>query len=110
MAVITTYGLMEVLYGRSSGPDLTPALDSLTSANYQPPGIVTPATALPGAGSIVRNEPISEIPRAYSAWRMPTFLDDYYNRIHIRPSNVNVGNLVSEQQFAIEVWNVDGLS
>lgn len=105
MAVITTYGLMEVLYGRSSGPDLTPALDSLTSANYQPPGIVTPATALPGAGSIVRNEPISEIPQAYSAWRMPTFLDDYYNRIHIRPSNVNVGNLVSEQQFAIEVWN-----
>ena len=105
MAVITTYGLMEVLCGRSSGPDLTPALDSLTSANYQPPGIVTPATALPGAGSIVRNEPISEIPQAYSAWRMPTFLDDYYNRIHIRPSNVNVGNLVSEQQFAIEVWN-----
>ncbi|AFN39643.1 tail assembly protein [Pseudomonas phage MP1412] len=105
MAVITTYGLMEVLYGRSSGPDLTPALDSLTSANYQPPGIVTPATALPGAGSIVRNEPISEIPQAYSAWRMPTFLDDYYNRIHIRPSNVNLGNLVSEQQFAIEVWN-----
>ena len=105
MAVITTYGLMEVLYGRSSGPDLTPALDSLTFANYSPPGIVTPATALPVAGSIVRNEPISEIPQAYSAWRMPTFLDDYYHRIHIRPSNVNVGNLVSEQRFAIEVWN-----
>lgn len=34
-----------------------------------------------------------------------SFADDWYNRIHIRPSIINVGNLVSNQFFTIEVWN-----
>lgn len=36
---------------------------------------------------------------------MQSFSDDWYNRIHIRPSTVDVGNLVSDQFFTVEVWN-----
>lgn len=32
-------------------------------------------------------------------------VDDYYNRIHLIPAKVDVGNLVSDQYFDVVVWN-----
>lgn len=36
---------------------------------------------------------------------VPTFYDDWYFRIHLIPAALNLGNLVSEQQRSVFVWN-----
>ncbi len=36
---------------------------------------------------------------------VPTFRGDFYNRIHISPAALNLGNLVSEQERRVAVWN-----
>lgn len=35
----------------------------------------------------------------------PGYLDDFYNRIHVVPLTIAVGNLVTSQQHGVEVWN-----
>lgn len=35
----------------------------------------------------------------------PSFFDDYYNRIHVNPSTIDLGNLLSVQTVQIDVWN-----
>lgn len=104
MAVITTQAFVGLDTLRAPTPDWAVGLDSYAWDDQSPPGTPWERTA-DGFGSVQNNLPISEAGEVSTGWRMPTFLDDYYNRIHIRPSNINVGNLVSEQQFAIEVWN-----
>lgn len=104
MAVITTQAFVGLDTLRAPTPDWAVGLDSYAWDDQSPPGTPWERTA-DGFGSVQSNLPISEAGEVSTGWRMPTFLDDYYNRIHIRPSNINVGNLVSEQQFAIEVWN-----
>ena len=104
MAVITTQAFVGLDTLRAPTPDWAVGLDSYVWDDQSPPGTPWERTA-DGFGSVQNNLPISEAGGVSTGWRMPTFLDDYYNRIHIRPSNINVGNLVSEQQFAIEVWN-----
>ncbi|ASZ72302.1 hypothetical protein vBPaeSS218_00004 [Pseudomonas phage vB_PaeS_S218] len=104
MAVITTQAFVGLDTLRAPTPDWAVGLDSYAWDDQSPPSTPWERTA-DGFGSVQNNLPISEAGEVSTGWRMPTFLDDYYNRIHIRPSNINVGNLVSEQQFAIEVWN-----
>ncbi|QVJ12993.1 hypothetical protein [Pseudomonas phage Psa21-HRN] len=104
MAVITTQAFVGLDTLRALAPDWAVGLDSYAWDDQSPPRTPWERTA-DGFGSVQNNLPISEAGEVSTGWRMPTFLDDYYNRIHIRPSNINVGNLVSEQQFAIEVWN-----
>lgn len=41
----------------------------------------------------------------HSAYRLPNYTDDFYDRIYIRPNLLELGNLVSEQQVSVEVWN-----
>lgn len=104
MAVITTHALVGIDTLRGPSVDWSNGLDSFVWADQSPP-LVTPEVSATVYGPLTDNLPISEPEYNFPSWRGISFLDDYYNRIHIRPSNVNVGNLVSEQQFAIEVWN-----
>lgn len=57
------------------------------------------------AGSLPSPPVISELEAVIPLAGARSFADDWYNRIHIRPSNVDVGNLVSDQFFTVEVWN-----
>lgn len=34
-----------------------------------------------------------------------SFFDDFYNRIHVDPISIDLGNLVSEQVRTVQVWN-----
>ncbi|CAO77827.1 structural phage protein [Pseudomonas virus Yua] len=104
MAVITTHAFVGIDTLRGPSVDWSNGLDSFVWADQSPP-LVTPEVSATVYGPLIDNLPISEPEYNFPSWRGISFLDDYYNRIHIRPSNVNVGNLVSEQQFAIEVWN-----
>lgn len=47
-----------------------------------------------------------EINAGFSAGTlMPSYFDDYYNRFHILPTPVDVGNMTSETEQSVEVWN-----
>jgi len=37
--------------------------------------------------------------------KAPSYVDDYYNRIIVNPSFVDVGNMTADQIFKVEVWN-----
>ena len=36
---------------------------------------------------------------------MPTFLDDYYFRVHVKPGVIELGNLLSVQTRTVEIWS-----
>lgn len=49
--------------------------------------------------------PETEVPVSVHLGGARGFSDDFYNRIHIRPSRVDVGNLTSNQFVTVEVFN-----
>jgi hypothetical protein len=52
------------------------------------------------------NLPISEREEVLPGlWRSPSFLDDYYFRIHVIPGQLVLGNLLSAQVRNVEVWS-----
>jgi hypothetical protein len=62
---------------------------------------------IPLSGSIaslvdVMNEPLTH---ALSATLSPSYIDDFYNRVHIFPRVINLGNLQNNQVREVEVWN-----
>lgn len=57
------------------------------------------------AGEKIHKQPISEIPRKLTGAKVPFFFADYYNRVHIHPRIVNLGNILNTQTRQIEIWN-----
>ena len=37
--------------------------------------------------------------------KLNSYLQDYYFRVHVRPSRIDLGNLLSSQTRQVEVWN-----
>lgn len=37
--------------------------------------------------------------------KQKSYFDDFYNRIHVTPKTINFGNIVSEQQAQVDIWN-----
>lgn len=56
-------------------------------------------------GSAASQLPVSTVPRAIDAVRMGSYVTDYYNRIHINPQRLYLGNVVSAQTSPVYVWN-----
>lgn len=50
-------------------------------------------------------QPVAENPNTYTAIRLPGFSDDFYNRIIIEPSVLDVGSIVSSQTRVLSVFN-----
>lgn len=44
-------------------------------------------------------------PRALNSSKQSSYFDDYYNRIHLVPSAVNVGNVLSDTVRTLSLWN-----
>lgn len=104
MAVIDVYGPLDVDYTRSASPDYSLNAESLTLQDYSPP--ILPYTFSAGTWvTVANNLPISEIGAAIVVDRYPTFLDDYYYRVHINPNPLDLGSLLSTVQRDIEVWS-----
>jgi len=49
--------------------------------------------------------PINILSRSAVANSCGNFVNDYYERIHITPILINLGNLISSQERTFEVWN-----
>lgn len=107
MAVVTTYGLVDFAQRRQPQPNEAPGITELPGYDWSYPFRDPRAMGDSGyAATVTNNLPIDVEPRAaVSSWRMPTFLDDYYYRVHIRPGVIDLGNLLSSQTRQVEVWN-----
>lgn len=98
--------LARLLQSPSSGaitPGLSVDLTEYSGTGY--PGGVSGVSAML-SGSVVSNLPVSvNNPRTLSGYMLPTFADDFYDRIHIQPTAVNFGNVSTPQTAAVEIWN-----
>lgn len=55
-------------------------------------------------GTLARVDPAAH-PRSLVGLRARGYGDDYYQRVHVRPAHLALGNLSSNQVRSIEVWN-----
>lgn len=77
-------------------------------------GVTRPASAAPSVGLMsplwagveTDNQPVDENPAAKSGHLMGMFGKlDFYDRIHVIPGTLALGNLLSSQVRQVEVWN-----
>lgn len=83
-------------------PALTAALHQYALDNW-PPHVAL--MALPATSDLVTHWPVATTPIALAGWRAPGFVDDWYYRVHIRPSPLVLGNVLETQTTALKVWN-----
>ena len=104
MAVISTYGLPTPLSKISPSVQFSTQIDDFAAVDNSPP-MPQFEQGDTGYGAITSNVPISEVPQNFTGHKAPSFLDDYYYRIHIKPGIVALGNLLSSQSRDVEVWS-----
>lgn len=59
----------------------------------------------PGAQPMTTHWPVSTTPLARSGAIARSYFDDYYNRVHVVPRVLDIGNLLSVQTRQATVWN-----
>lgn len=59
----------------------------------------------PGGSVLVAHWPVEANGRLVSGVRSGAFIDDYYYRVHISPSHLDLGNVVSAQTSPVMLWN-----
>ncbi|NOR65423.1 MAG: hypothetical protein GQ468_05335 [Candidatus Scalindua sp.] len=75
-------------------------------ADYWPPFLVE--VYIPGADTTLnRNDPVDTVKVNITSvfGHGPTYLEDFYNRIHVTPNPINVGNLLAEDTRIVNIWN-----
>lgn len=83
-------------------PGRTAQLDALVQWRLPYSAQLMSAT---GAAPATDTQPITEPGIAKTGAAGGSFADDWYNTIHIRPSTLALGNLLSTQTRDVEVWN-----
>jgi len=56
-------------------------------------------------GDLIDNEPVDMRSELVNGQLCPMFVEDFYERVHVTPSVIALGNLVSAQVRTFEVWN-----
>ena len=76
---------------------------------FLPPQLTLPYPAVlasgMSSGPMTDNLPISEVVSNFAGGVMRMFERDFYNRIHLLPATINVGNVTSNATIYVEVWN-----
>ena len=88
------------IFAASAG--LTPALDT-RDAVLQPFGNQLSAAQI--TGQYTAHGAIGVSSKVRQGDRTPTFFDDWYQRIHVTPAQLAMGNVVSVQTRMIAIWN-----
>lgn len=105
MAVITGYRQPGLLSKQTVPYDTYVGFDNAVYGDVLAPRdfYLSPSYAV---GSIANNLPIDVEPTdSITGYRQPTFLNDYYFRIHVTPGAFDVGNLLSARVETITLWN-----
>lgn len=102
MAVVTTHAYVgldqrRVALAEYGVPDAGPVDNS--------PPVLPAELSASGHGELIDNLPIQESEATFDGWKAPSFLDDYYYRVHVRPGVIELGNLLSTQVRDVEVWS-----
>lgn len=56
-------------------------------------------------GTVTENLPIAQPENAISGHSIQSYIGDLYERIHVTPSNFDLGNILASTQQNIDVWN-----
>lgn len=83
---------------------ITGDLDDYTAAWINNP-VQWAALPSPGTQPMTTHWPVSTTPVSRSGSIARSYFDDYYNRIHVVPRVLDIGNLLSVQTRQTEVWN-----
>ena len=59
----------------------------------------------PGAQPMTTHWPVSTTPLVKSGTIATSYYDDFYNRVHVTPRTLDIGNLLSVQTREVSVWN-----
>lgn len=62
---------------------------------------------IPGSNKYFNATPVSVTTWPTLGYRVPYYFDDYYNRVHISPSRIDVGNLLSTVTSQYRIWNAN---
>lgn len=105
MSVITSYFTDIVLYKGYVPYDTYVGIDVSAYTDNLPPG-TSFTTGEAFFVSVTDNLPITVYPASsLTSYKYPTFYEDYYNRIHINPGVIDLGNMLSVQSRNVEVWS-----
>jgi hypothetical protein len=63
------------------------------------------AQSAPGAAPVATHWPVSAAPAPRVGVAQKAYFDDYYNRVHVVPQRLDLGNVVSTQTSPVYVWN-----
>lgn len=101
MAVLTAQAVRSPV-GGIVNPALTAAMHGF-AADLWPPQVMSMRRIRHTA--LTTHVPVQAHGRAIDAQPARSFYGDYYNRIHISPQRLDLGNVVSTQTSAVAVWN-----
>ncbi|WP_325438054.1 hypothetical protein [Pseudomonas nitroreducens] len=105
MAVLSGQLTQPTRGGLLDNPNLTGdhwSFSWLNQFNPRPYGNVAPFA---GQAALTTHWPVEAAGRAVDGQLVRAFVDDWYNRIHINPRQLDLGNVVSTQTATVYVWN-----
>jgi hypothetical protein len=93
---LITSGLIAASFGSAPYDDAHTAWDL---------SIDISAAASPVGGALTNTQPITEEETALTGSVAPTFVGDYYNRLHFSSLSYDMGNVIGAAQRTLEIWN-----
>lgn len=89
----------------AASPDFA-TLDVSVITPVRPKTATLAASLLPSVGTLTITLPGTVSPAdTYGGVRAYSVIDDYYNAIHVRPTEIRVGNITATTVRQVEVWN-----
>jgi hypothetical protein len=89
--------------GSSSDLNLNPSFFSAIEFSTLGSGVLPQQEIGCGAHSDVL--PLSVLTQSLSGCRLPSYVDVFYNRMEVQPNPIDVGNIVSDEQRTLTVFN-----
>ena len=82
---------------------ITKELDVFINEQWFPPFNGQSNSSL--ISELTKHFPVEANGREIQCFKTQSYFDDFYNRIHIAPSILELGNIASEQTQSVNVWN-----
>jgi len=88
--------------GGATNPLLSSAMGGFAFLDWPPSQSMVERTEVP---PLTVNLPVSTLPRGLNSFGVTSYEQDFYDRIHIDPTALHMGNVVTTQSVAVRLWN-----
>lgn len=97
------FWLTQSPWNHDYNPLISPDLDGFIGEQWYPyhESIVSDTPIF----TLTKHFPVEANARGIQCFKIQSYFDDYYNRIHISPSALALGNVASEQVSTVNLWN-----